>query len=167
VELCQKKQKRCTEHEREEAGDLWDHTAIAADSKLIVALVVGKHTQEQTHTLVHDAKRRLRAGHLPALFTDGYDGYESAILEAFGRCYPAPKTGLKGRPLWPVLRWPQGLAYGQVQKSAQGQSNGIDLKVVRGKAHLQHVLSLLGYHKINTSVVEVRPVGRKETLVSG
>jgi hypothetical protein len=48
MELREKKQKRCTVEERAEAGDMWDHTAIAADSKLIVSLVVGKRTQEQT-----------------------------------------------------------------------------------------------------------------------
>lgn len=74
-----KKQKRCEAHEYEEAGDLWDHTAVAADSTLVVSVVVGKRTQEQTHALVHDAKRRLRPGHLPALFPDAYDGYEAAL----------------------------------------------------------------------------------------
>lgn len=38
----------------------WDHTAIAADSKLLVSLVVGKRAQEQTRALGHDAKKRLR-----------------------------------------------------------------------------------------------------------
>jgi hypothetical protein len=37
MERCQKKQKRCLAHELEEAGDLWDHTAVAADSKLVVS----------------------------------------------------------------------------------------------------------------------------------
>ena len=41
---------------------MWDHTAVTADSKLVVSLVVGKRTQEQTKALVHDAKRRLRPG---------------------------------------------------------------------------------------------------------
>jgi len=42
-----------------------------------------------------------------------------------------------------------------VTKSDKDQpSDGINLKVIRGKARLQHVLSLLGYEKINTSVVE-------------
>ena len=62
-----------------EAGDLWDHTAVAAASKLVVSLVVGTRTQEQTHTLVQDTKHRLRPGHLPALFTDAYEGDESAL----------------------------------------------------------------------------------------
>jgi transposase-like protein len=71
--------------ERTEAGDMWDHTAIAADSKLLVSLVVGKRTQAQTRALVHDTKECLRPGHLPAIFTDAYEGYEAAILEAFDR----------------------------------------------------------------------------------
>jgi hypothetical protein len=33
-------------------------------------------------TLVQATKRRLRPGHLPARFTDAYEGYESAILDA-------------------------------------------------------------------------------------
>jgi len=151
VELCQKKQKNCAENERDEVGDFWDHTAVTADSKLIVSLVVGKGTKDRTHELVGDAQSRLRAGHLPVLLSDGYEGYEPAILDAFGRRYPAVKSGLKGRPSKPVIRWPQGLAYGQVNKSA---SDGIHLKVIRGKAKLEHALSLLGYDKINTSVVE-------------
>ena len=70
---------------------MWDHTAIAADSKLIVSVVVGKRTQEQTRALVHDAKRRLRPRHLPAIFTDAYEGYEAAILDAFGHAIRRPE----------------------------------------------------------------------------
>jgi IS1 family transposase len=151
VEFYKKKQKNCTEDERDEAGDFWDHTAVTADSKLVVSLVVGKRTRDQTHELVSDAKSRLRWGHLPVLLSDGYEGYEPAILHVFGRRYPAANSGSKGRPSHLVIRWPQGLAYGQIVKAA---SDGIHLKVIRGKAQLQHTLSLLGYNKINTSVVE-------------
>src|SRR5262245_17584245 len=98
------------------AGDLWDHTAIAADSKLIVSLVVGTRTQAPTTALVHDTKKRLRPGYLPAIFTDAYDGYESAILEVFGRRYLVSDSSRPGRSRRPVLRWPQGLAYGQGKK---------------------------------------------------
>jgi hypothetical protein len=108
-----KKQKNCTEDERDGAGDFWDHTAVTADSKLMVSLVVGKRTKDRTHELVDDAKSRLRSGHLPVLLSDGYEGYEPAILDVFGRRYPAANSGSKGRPSNPVIRWPQGLAYGQ------------------------------------------------------
>jgi hypothetical protein len=114
-----KKQKRCSAEEIRQAGDFWDHRAIAPDSKLIVSLVVGKRTKEQTQELVSDTQSRLRKGHLPALFSDGYESYEPAILEAFGRRYAAPKTGSRGRPSLDIIRWPQGLAYGQVIKSAK------------------------------------------------
>lgn len=136
-------------------GDCWDHTAVAADSKLVVSLVVGKRTQAQTQQLVGDAKSRLRARHLPVLLSDGYAGYESAILETFGTRYPATGARGKGRARREVIRWPQGLAYGQVIKSAKGHcSEGIKLRVIRGKAHLQYTLKGLGYNKINTSTVE-------------
>ena len=128
---------------------------MAPDSKLMVSLVVGKRTQEQTQALVRDTQSRLRKGHLPVLFSDGYEGYEPSILEAFGRRYAAPKSGLAGRPRLDIIRWPQGLAYGQVIKSTKEQaSDGIHLRVIRGKAQLLHTLSLLGYEKINTSSVE-------------
>jgi hypothetical protein len=74
MELREKKQKRCQAHETEIAGDRWDHRAVAADSKRIVSLVVGKRTHEQTRALVRDTKQRLRPRHLPAIFTDAYDG---------------------------------------------------------------------------------------------
>jgi hypothetical protein len=74
VELRAKKQKRCQAEERAEAGDIWDHTAMAADSKLSVSLVVGKRTHAHTQAVVYDAKQRRRPGHLPAIFTDAYEG---------------------------------------------------------------------------------------------
>jgi hypothetical protein len=129
VEFCQKKQQRCRDDETTEAGDMWDHTAVTADSKLVVSLVVGKRPQQQTKTLGHDAKRRLRSGQLPVIFTDAYEGYESAILDAFGRRYPAPTHGASGRSRRSILRGPQGLAYGQVKKHYTGR--GIERVEVR------------------------------------
>ena len=150
MEFCEKKQKRCADHERDAAGDLWDHTAVAADSKLVVSFVVGKRTYDETRALVQDAKSRLRQGQLPAIFTDAYASYESAILEVFGRRYPQ-----KGRPSRALIRWPQGLAYGQVKKIYKGRRvECVEVRAVHGKAQLTHVLYLLGYKHINTSVVE-------------
>jgi IS1 family transposase len=134
---------------------MWDHTAVTADSKLVVSLVVGKRTQEQTEAVVREARSRLRAGHLPAIFTDAYAGYGTAILEAFGRRYPVSRLRAQGRAPRFVLRWPQGLAYGQVKTYYQrGRGERIEVRALYGKAQLKHVLSLLGYTHINTSVVE-------------
>jgi IS1 family transposase len=143
------------DNEAEMAGDMWDHTAVTAGSKLVVSLVVGQRTQAQPRALVHDAKRRLRPGHLPAIFTDAYAGYEAAILEAFGRRYPIPRRKAPGQAPRSMSRWPQGLAYGQVKKhSQQGRVERIEVRALYGKARLKHVLSWLGYKSLNTSVVE-------------
>ncbi len=80
-----KKQKHCQADASRQAGDFWDHRAIAPDSKWIVSRVVGKRTQEQTQELVSDTPSRLPTGHLPVLFSDGYEGYDPSILAAFGR----------------------------------------------------------------------------------
>ena len=137
----------------EQSGYAFNFSGFA--SKLVVSLVVGKRTQEQTLTLVHDANRRLRPGHLPAIFTDAYGGYESAFLEVFSRRYPQPRHGATGRVSRPVVRWPQGLAYGQVHKIYKGSRVvRVDVRTIQGKARLNHVLYLLGYKQINTRVVE-------------
>jgi hypothetical protein len=76
-------------------------------------------------------------------------------LEAFGRRYPVPRPKAQGRVPRAVLRWPQGLAYGQVKKHyRKGRVERIEVRALYGKARLKHVLALLGYRHINTSVVE-------------
>ncbi|PON09694.1 hypothetical protein C2W62_54120, partial [Candidatus Entotheonella serta] len=42
-----------------------------------------KRTYDHTLTLVQDTKERLRKNHLPAIFTDTFASYESALLEVF------------------------------------------------------------------------------------
>ena len=112
--------------------------------------MVGKRTYDHTLALVQDTKERLRKDHLPAIFTDALSSYESALLEVFGRRYPA-----KGKGRLPVIRWRQGLAYGQVKKVYKGgRVDRVEVRVVHGKARLEHALYLLGYKQINTSVVE-------------
>jgi IS1 family transposase len=123
---------------------------VAADSKLVVSLIGGKRTYDQTLALVRDAHNRLRRGHWPAIFTDAFASYESALLEVFGRRYPARGQGRR-----PVIRWRPGLAYGQVKKCYQGDRvERVEVRAVYGKARLEHVLYLLGYKQINLSVVE-------------
>ena len=110
----------------------------------------GKRTYEHTLALVQDAKGRLRHGHLPAIFTDAFASYESALVEVFGRHYAA-----QGKGRLPVIRWRQGLAYGQVKKVYKGgRVDRVAVRVVHGKARLKHVLYRLGYKQINTSVGE-------------
>jgi hypothetical protein len=66
-----------------------------------------------------------------------------------------PRLQAPGRAPRFVLRWPQGVAYGQVKKHDQkGRVERIEVRALHDKARLQHVVSLLGYKHSNTSVVE-------------
>jgi hypothetical protein len=106
--VVQKKPKHCRPEDPHHAGDLWAHTAMAPESKVSGSLVVGKRPQGPTQALVSEAPSRLRKGHWPALCSDGSEGYEPAILAAFGRRSPAANTGLQGRPRLDSRRWPHG-----------------------------------------------------------
>lgn len=133
---------------------MWDQTAVTAERTLVVSLVVGQRTHEQTAALVHDTKRRLRAGPLPVLFTDAYEGDVSAIFAAFGRRYPAPSPGPRGPSRRSRVRWPQGWAEGQVKKpeTSRGSARG-EVRLLSGKARVKHVRAWLGSTQGNTRVV--------------
>jgi hypothetical protein len=106
------KQQHCPAHEVEGAGAMWDHTAVAADSKRGVHRGVGQRPQEQTRALVRDVRRPLRPGHFPAICTEADAGYAPALCEAFGRRYPAPAMAPQAGPRVPSCagrqEWPRG-----------------------------------------------------------
>jgi IS1 family transposase len=134
---------------------MWDHVAIDPQSKLVVSLGVGKRTEEQTHTLVMDARSRLAQGCLPAIFTDAYECYTQAILLAFGRRYPVARKGAIGRRPAPRLRCPRGLVYAQVKKHYRGRRvEGVEIRPIFGKTKLASTLDKLGFNKVNTSAIE-------------
>jgi IS1 family transposase len=134
---------------------MWDHVAIDPITKLVVALAVGKRIEEQTWRLVQDAQDRLAPGCLPALFSDAYEAYPQAILGAFGRRYPVPRRGSKGRRPKPRLRCPRGLVYAQVKKVYRGRRvEGVEIRPVFGKAKLAATLKRLGFKQVNTSAIE-------------
>jgi hypothetical protein len=102
------------------------------------------------YALVQDVKNRLHREHVPAIFPEASVSYELALLEVFRRRYPPQGYGTR-----PVIRWQQGLAYGQVRKIyKESRVERVEVRAVHSKARLKHVLYLLGYKQINTSVVE-------------
>jgi hypothetical protein len=74
-------------------------------SKLVGSFRVGKRPYAPTLALGPDAKSRLRQGHFPAMGTDAWASYESALWAVFGRRYPKKSWGAR-----PVIRWRQGWA---------------------------------------------------------
>lgn len=121
----------------------------------VYTLAVGKRTQEQTYRLVQDAKDRLSPGCLPVLFSDAYEAYPGAILEAFGNRYPVPRQGSRGRRPNPLVRCPQGLVYAQVKKHYRGRRvERVEIRPIFGKGKLAATLRRLGFSKVNTSAIE-------------
>lgn len=134
---------------------MWDHVAIDPITKLVVAVEVGKRTEEQTRLLVQQARARLAPDCLPALFSDAYEAYPQAILEAFGRRYPVARQGATGRRPKPRLRCPQGLVYAQVKKHYRGRRvEWVEIRPVFGKGKLVATLKRLGFNQVNTSAIE-------------
>jgi len=88
---------------------------------------------------LHRCLRGLGVGHLRSLWTS----------------VSGPPDGPTGRSRRSILRWPQGLADGQVQQYYTGRGlERVAVRVLYGKARWQHVLALLGSKQLNTSVVE-------------
>ena len=72
-----KKEQACTDEEKEEHGDQWDHVVIDSESKAIISMVCGKRTKENTEALIQDFASRCNNEKPPKLFTtDDYPCYE-------------------------------------------------------------------------------------------
>lgn len=66
-----------------DAGSIWTWTALDADSKLIIAYLVGGRGMTYATTFMRDLNARLARS--CQLTTDGYAAYVDAISDAFGR----------------------------------------------------------------------------------
>jgi IS1 family transposase len=71
-------------------GDIYLHTALDTDTKLLVSFTVGKRTSEETHAFIADLEKRLvrppvmHGEDRPQISTDGWNAYVPAIRKAFG-----------------------------------------------------------------------------------
>jgi IS1 family transposase len=127
------------------------------EHRLVVAVVPGRRTAENTEALVEQFRRRT-GGRLMSLMTsDDYPAYETAILRAYGQTVVPPRTGKPGRPRSPHRVAPPGLNYAVVTKRREkGRVVEVGTRVVFGTAAA--VLLALGMSKvsraINTAFVE-------------
>lgn len=107
-------------------GDNWDHTAVDAESRLLISLIPGKRTAKNCEKLVEDVKNR--TGKRTNIFftSDEHAPYVKAIEKAYGiEITPAKKPG-PGRPPKPRLQMPADLCYATVKKT---RKNGKVVKV--------------------------------------
>jgi IS1 family transposase len=141
----------------ERRGECWDHVAFDAEHRLVLAVVVGKRTPENTRRLLAEVKRRLGARKPRLVTTDEYGCYPEAIREAFGEVVTPARTGLPGRPATPFRADPEGMTYATVHKTRRrGRVVRVESRVVFGAAaSLSAALAAsTASRAVNTSFVE-------------
>jgi hypothetical protein len=106
-----KKEAHCDRSDPSDArkGDHWDHVALDPEHRLVVSVVPGKRTAENTGALVRDFHRRTAGRLMGLITTDEYAPYRGAIPEAYGVTVTPPRTGKRGRPRKPDKVPPAGL----------------------------------------------------------
>lgn len=152
----QKKEKHCDPDNPADArrGDNWDHVAVDAEHRLVLATVPGKRSAEHVQELVDDVKRRM-GGRVPRLITtDEYAPYKQAVLNAYGTPVVPGRTGKPGRPATKAKRVPPpGLNFATVHKTrSMGRVVNVALVIVFGVASA--IAAALGGFTVNTSRVE-------------
>ena len=128
-----KKEKSCTDEEKEDHGDQWDHVVLDTESKAVISMTCGKRTKENTAELIQDFASRCNDGNPPELFTtDDYPCYQDALLHAYGKWVNPERTGKPGRPKEPFQTEPD-MQYATVKQKRQGgRVVSVDTKQVYG-----------------------------------
>lgn len=83
--FCYAKKKNVTQKIKEnhpDAGDVWTWTAIDADTKLVLSVLVGARDGAAAYDFIQDVASRLK--HRVQLTTDGLKAYLSAVEDTFG-----------------------------------------------------------------------------------
>lgn len=109
-------------------GDDWDHTAVDAESRLLLSLVPGKRDGDHCQQLIADV-HRITGGRTDLLLTsDAHAPYATAIVAVYGVDVPQPKRPGPGRPPKPQRVLPPDLCYATVCKKRE---HGRVVEVVR------------------------------------
>src|SRR3954471_4771766 len=144
-----KKEANCDHSEPgdDHKGDYWDHVAFDPEHRLILGVVPGARTIENTEILVEYFRRRTGGRLMNLMTSDDYPAYETAILHAYGETVVPPRTGKPGRPKVPYKAAPAGLNYAVVTKRREkGRVVEVGTRVVFGT--VAAVLSALGLSKV-------------------
>ena len=125
--------------------------AFDPEHRLVVSVVPGARTIENTEVLVADFHRRTGGRAMNLMTSDDYPAYEAAILHAYGETITPPRTGKPGRPKAPYRAPPPGLTYATVTKRREkGRVVEIGTRVVFGT--IAAVLAALGVSKVSRAI---------------
>lgn len=138
-------------------GDWWDHVAIDAESRLVLAVVPGARDAEAVAEVVAEVKERTGGRVLDLATSDDYPAYETALLNAYGEEVKTTATGRPSRKMIPEKVPPPGMNYATVEKRREkGRVVEIVTRVVFGT--MAAIMAVLAGSKvsrrINTSILE-------------
>src|SRR3954453_568012 len=113
-----KKQEHCDPDDPADAnrGDYWDHVALDAESRLVLAVVPAARDVEAVEEVVGEVKERTGGRVLDLVTSDDYPAYETALLEAYGQEVATTATGRPSRKMVPDKVPPPGMNYATVEK---------------------------------------------------
>lgn len=151
-----KKEKHCAEDETRQ-GDCWDHVALDPEHRLVVSVLPGKRTVENSEALVNDFRQRTGGRRMKLITSDEYKPYRAAILKAYGKKITPPRSGKPGRPRGSYYEPAHDLQYATVHKARQqGRVTKIDYRIVFGQpSKVQAALKQSRVsNQINTAFVE-------------
>jgi hypothetical protein len=134
-------------------GDYWDHVALDAESRLVLAVVPGARDAEAVEEVVGEVKGRTGGRVLDLATSDEYAAYETALVSAYGQEVTTTATGRVSREMVPEKIPPAGMNYATAQK---GRVVEVVTRVAFGTmAAIRAVLakSKVSRH-INTSILE-------------
>ena len=116
-----KKEKHCDRDDSRDdhCGDCWDHIALDAESRLVLSVVPGRRSQEQTLLLAWDVAARTGGAPLDLFTSDEYPAYAWALLEVYGEWLQPERQGARGRHPNPVRVPPEDLTYATVHKTRE------------------------------------------------
>jgi len=132
-----KKQKNCANDDKF-CGDNWDHVAYDPEHKLVIAIVPGKRTLENTNKLVAEMKKRTGGKQLDLIASDEYKPYKTAILQHYGDAIQPERKGVvcaatDSRLPKPVMVPSKGLNYVVVHKTREnGKVISVEPKIIFG-----------------------------------
>jgi IS1 family transposase len=148
-----KKEKHCDPDNLDDAqqGDNWDHVAFDPEHRLVVSVIPGKRTSENTRRLIEDFKERTHGRIMNLMTSDEYPPYETEILEAYGRTVVPRRTRKPGRPALPYKVPPPKLTYATVHKTrVKGRVVNIDYRAIFGT--MVALMAALAASAVSTAV---------------
>ncbi len=110
---------------KQDAECIWVWTAVAAQSKLILALHIGRRSSTDAHQLLHQVWQRLTPDSLPIFTSDGLNQYFYGITSHFGFWDKPPRA--RKYHWFPDLR----LQYAQLRKRRRGWKVSFLYSIIR------------------------------------